>query len=132
MRTIAELSRITGIDYNTVKYYTKPVEKKGAGLLAETERRNGTNYYDDDALIDLMLIGTMCKCGSSHAEIRGVLDSYELEDAFEKQEISLKRKIQELYRSLRTANLMRRFLQMIEQDDGSRPELWCNAAFRWQ
>lgn len=117
MRTIAELSRITGIDYNTVKYYTKPVEKKGAGLLAETERRNGTNYYDDDALIDLMLIGTMRKCGSSHAEIRGVLDSYELEDAFEKQEISLKRKIQELYRSLRTANLMRRFLQMIEQDD---------------
>lgn len=117
MRTIAELSRITGIDYNTVKYYTKPVEKKGAGLLAETERRNGTNYYDDDALIDLMLIGTMRKCGSSHAEIRGVLDSYELDDAFEKQEISLKRKIQELYRSLRTANLMRRFLQMIEQDD---------------
>lgn len=117
MRTIAELSRITGIDYNTVKYYTKPVEKKGAGLLAETERRNGTNYYDDDALIDLMLIGTMRKCGSSHAEIRGVLDSYELEDAFEKQGISLKRKIQELYRSLRTANLMRRFLQMIEQDD---------------
>lgn len=117
MRTIAELSQITGIDYNTVKYYTKPVEKKGAGLLAETERRNGTNYYDDDALIDLMLIGTMRKCGSSHAEIRGVLDSYELDDAFEKQEISLKRKIQELYRSLRTANLMRRFLQMIEQDD---------------
>lgn len=64
-----------------------------------------------------MLIGTMRKCGSSHAEIRGVLDSYELDDAFEKQEISLKRKIQELYRSLRTANLMRRFLQMIEQDD---------------
>lgn len=31
MRTIAELSRITGIDYNTVKYYTKPVEKRALG-----------------------------------------------------------------------------------------------------
>lgn len=113
MRTIAELSRITGIDYNTVKYYTKPAtdEAKGAGLLAYTERRGGKNYYDDAALIDLTLIGIMRKCGSSHAEIRRALESYELEDVFESQEKVLKQKIAELNRSLRTADLMRRFIR---------------------
>lgn len=119
MRTIAKLSRITGIDYNTVKYYAKPAtdEAKGAGLLAYTERRGGKNYYDDKALIDLTLIGIMRKCGSSHAEIRRALDSYELEDAFENQEKVLKQKIAELNRSLRTANLMRRFIQACDDGD---------------
>lgn len=134
MRTIGGLSRITGIDYNTIKYYTKPAtnEAKGAGLLAYSERRGGKNYYDDEALINLMLIGIMRKCGSSHSEIKQALDTYELEEAFERQEKALKRKIRELNRSLRTADLMRRFIKACaEGDDGQIGTVLVECVYLW-
>ena len=53
----------------------------------------------------------------ANAEIRRALDSYELEDAFKNQEKVLKQKIAELNRSLRTANLMRRFIQACNDGD---------------
>lgn len=70
--TLSELSRITGLDYETVKYYARPVdaEHKGAGIIHETKTVNGRRLFDAEALFDLYASGLLKSTGASLESIR--------------------------------------------------------------
>ena len=83
MRTVKQLAAVTGIDYETVRYYCTPLPKKnekgenvgrrGAGLVSPVSRKGRWNQYDDKALFDLLLIGLFRKANFHIREIRDVL-----------------------------------------------------------
>lgn len=75
--TLAELSRITGIDYETVKFYARPVgaKTKGGGVIHETTTLNGRRQFDSEALFDLYVSGLLKSTGASLEAIREANES---------------------------------------------------------
>ena len=118
MWRIGELSRITGINYETVKYYCRPPKLNqngrnigGAGLLIADETKGGTNYYDEDSFLELVIIGLMSKCGTSIDDIASALDGdVTYEEVVDEQIKKLYRQIHDIQRSIRTAKLFKRFI----------------------
>ena len=64
--TLAELSRITGLDYGTVKFYARPVDAdtKGGGIIHEAKTVNGRRQFDSEALFDLYVSGLLKSTGA--------------------------------------------------------------------
>ena len=128
MRTVAQLAELTGIDYETVRYYCtpeKPVNpikgkkgRRGAGLIKAASTNGRWNLYDDDALLDLAIAGLMGKSGMSIKDMRRAL-SWDVDHSqlMREQEKSLKKKLQEIDRELRTAGVLRRFFEALENGD---------------
>lgn len=128
MRTVAQLAELTGIDYETVRYYCtpeKPVNpikgkkgRRGAGLIQATSTRGRWNLYDDDALIGLAIVGLMGKSGMSVEDMRKALTwDVDHSQLMKEQEGRLEKKLQEVDRELRTAGVLRRFFEAFESDD---------------
>lgn len=70
--TLAELSRITGLDYETVKFYARPVnaKTKGGGVIHETKTFDGRRLFDAEALFNLYASGLLKSTGASLESIR--------------------------------------------------------------
>lgn len=128
MRTVAQLAELTGIDYETVRYYCtpeKPVNpingrkgRRGAGLIKASSTRGRWNLYDDDALLDLAIAGLMGKSGMSVEDMRKAL-SWDSDPGqlLSEQEKRLRKKLRQVDRELRTAGALRRFFEAIESED---------------
>lgn len=127
MRTVKQLAAVTGIDYETVRYYCTPLPKKnekgenvgrrGAGLVSPVSRKGRWNQYDDKALFDLLLIGLFRKANFHIREIRDVLqgDPENRDKAFELQEERLLREKRGIERRIRLS----RALRLWASDEGS-------------
>lgn len=127
MRTVKQLAAVTGIDYETVRYYCTPlpgknekgenVGRRGAGLISPVSRKGRWNQYDDKALFDLLLIGLFRKANFHIREIRDVLqgDLENRDKAFELQEERLLKEQREIERRFRLS----RALRLWASDEGS-------------
>ena len=128
MRTVAQLAELTGINYETVRYYCTPEKpinpvkgkrgRRGAGLIKATSTRGHWNLYDDDALLELAIAGLMGKSGMHIKDMRKALswDSDPVQ-LIRKQEARLRKQLAEVDRELRTAGALRRFFEAVENDD---------------
>lgn len=125
MWTIGEMSRITGVKYENVKYYCKPRRQNekgrevgGAGLLEPAEVRGRTNYYDQEALFRLAAIDLMSKCGLSVEGMRSLLRGRRgVEGVIDAQVARLEKKLDEVRREMRTARFLSRALAALREDD---------------
>lgn len=127
MRTVKQLAAVTGIDYETVRYYCTPlpgknekgenVGRRGAGLINPVSRKGRWNQYDDKALFDLLLIGLFRKANFHIREIRDVLqgDPKNRDRAFKLQEERLLKEQREIERRIRLS----RALRLWASDEGS-------------
>lgn len=130
MRTVKQLAKVSGIDYETVRYYCTPLPRKndkgenegrrGAGLIQAASKRGNWNLYDDKALYDLLVISMFRKADFSIKDIREFQhgDKSAKIAAFDKQEMALRRKREELERQIRLS----RALRMWASDEGSEDE----------
>lgn len=128
MRTVAQLADLTGIDYETVRYYCTPERpanpvkgargRRGAGLIKPSGKRGRWNLYDDDALFGLAVAGLMGKSGMSIEDMRSALnDNANLSALAQEQEKRLREKLRMVDRELRTAGVLRRFFEAVEAKD---------------
>lgn len=125
MWTIGEMSRITGVKYENVKYYCRPSRKNdkgrevgGAGLLKPAEVRGRTNYYDQAALLRLATIDLMSKCELGVDDMRLLLGGQGgVEGVIDAQVAHLEKKLEEVRREIRTARLLGRALAALREDD---------------
>lgn len=129
MWTIKELSDITGIDYETVRYYCrsdsettasgKKRERKGAGILRCTCRHNGVRHFDKDALLELLFIDCMRKAGIPLKEIRSILgdDVVDVDSLLQKQLEELECRRSELDDSIRTTKALIALFSTVDDDN---------------
>lgn len=103
MRTVSQLSKLTGMNRRTVQYYAN--EKvpgksgEGAGIIAPCHvSENGYRYFDDDALFELLAIKTLKQCGYEPEAIRQLLESegFDLADSADMQLKAIERAKREL------------------------------------
>lgn len=125
MWTIGEMSRITGVKYENVKYYCRPRRQNekgrevgGAGLLKPTEVRGRTNYYDQAALFRLAAIDLMSKCELGVNDMRLLLGGRKgVEGVIDAQVARLEKKREEVRREIRMARFLGRALAALRDDD---------------
>ena len=96
--TLSELSRITGLDYETVKYYARPVdaEHKGAGIIHETKTVNGRRLFDAEVLFDLYASGLLKSTGASLESIREANQNRDYASLLDQQLDEIRKKKREL------------------------------------
>lgn len=111
--TLAELSRITGVDYETVKFYARPVDAstKGGGIIHEVKTVNGRRQFDADALFDLYVSGLLKSTGASLEAIRAANESRDYPTLLDCQLNEIHRKKAELERQ---ENKLRAVLNLID------------------
>lgn len=128
MRTVAQLADLTGIDYETVRYYCTPERpvnpekgargRRGAGLIRPSAKMGRWNLYDDEALFDLAVAGLMGKSGMSVDDMRRALNGdADFSALAQEQEKRLRKKLRMVDRELRTAGVLRRFFEALEAKD---------------
>ena len=128
MRTVAQLADLTGIDYETVRYYCTPERpvnpekgargRRGAGLIKPSAKMGRWNLYDDEALFDLAVAGLMGKSGMSVDDMRRALNGdADFSALAQEQEKRLRKKLRMVDRELRTAGVLRRFFEALEAKD---------------
>ena len=129
LRTVSQLAKLTGIDYETVRYYCTPEKpsnpqegrrgRKGAGLVEPTCRKGNWNLYDDDALMKLAIAGLMGKSGMSVKDMRNALrGEVDFRELIADQEKRLEKKLERARQELRTARMLGRFYEALLSDDG--------------
>ena len=129
LRTVSQLAKLTGIDYETVRYYCTPEKpsnpqegkrgRKGAGLIEPTCRKGNWNLYDDDALMKLAIAGLMGKSGMSVKDMRNALQGeVDFRELIADQEKRLEKKLRSVKEELQTARMLGRFFKEILSDDG--------------
>lgn len=80
MRTVGQLSKLTGLSRRTVQYYAGEGDFKESanccGVLVPCETdQNGCRKFDDDALFKLLAIKTLKWCGFEPRTIREIIES---------------------------------------------------------
>ena len=114
MRTVSQLSKLTGINRRTIQYYAS--EKlpgrsgKGAGILSPCMvGENGYRYFNDEALFELLAIKTLRQCGYEPKAIRHLLNSedFDLAESAEMQLKAIERAKHELEQQEQFVNIIK-------------------------
>lgn len=116
--TLAELSRITGLDYETVKYYARPVnaKPKGAGVIRETATVNGRRQFDAEALFDLYVSGLLKSTGARLDAIREANENCDYSSLLDRQLEVIKQKKVELERQENKLHAVRNLISTFENE----------------
>lgn len=124
MRTVSQLSKLTGINRRTIQYFaTEKLPGKsseGAGIITPCYvNENGYRYFDDDALFELLAIKTLKQCGYEPEDIRNVLHDGDLEptSAANLQIKALERTKREIDQQIQFVNLLKVVLTIDYEDD---------------
>ena len=127
MRTVSQLSKLTGINRRTVQYYTtEKVHGKsgeGAGIIIPCQvRKNGYRYFDDDALFELLAIKTLKQCGYEPEAIRQLLESADFKLVY-----SAEMQLKAIEKAKRELELQEQFVNIIKlfeaADDDNEDEM---------
>ena len=119
--TIREITEITGLSADTLRYYEKE------GIVLAKRRENGYRFYDENDISVLKYIVVMKYAGFSLAEIKSIAMMFGLEPSDECGQIVkslLESKIDELGRSIRN------YQKVVELMEASLPIVGCADAFR--
>lgn len=132
MRTIGELSKITGLPVRTVKYYADgkkredgSLENDSANLITPCGKRGNANLYDDDELFKLLMVQVLRTAGVCIDDIRRLLNG-EVESprqVLEDQIASLERRREEIDRQIRLARLYSASLDDSESSESAEEEI---------
>lgn len=116
--TLAELSRITGLDYETVKFYARPVDAntKGGGIIHEAKTVNGRRQFDADALFDLYVSGLLKSTGASLEAIREANESRDYPALLDCQLYEIQKKKAELERQENKLRAVRNLIDAFENE----------------
>ena len=116
--TLAELSRITGLDYETVKFYARPVnaKTKGGGVIHETKTVNGRRLFDAEALFDLYASGLLKSTGASLESIREANKNCDYASLLDQQLGEIQRKKIELEWQENKLNAIRGLMNALGKD----------------
>lgn len=123
--TLAELSRITGIDYETVKFYARPVGAKtkgggvihkGGGVIRETKTVNGRRQFDAEALFDLYISGLLKSTGASLEAIRAANESRDYPTLIDCRLAEIQKKKNELERQESKLRAIRNLIEGFENE----------------
>ena len=123
--TLAELSRITGLDYETVKFYARPVNAKtkgsgvthkGGGVIRETKTVNGRRQFDAEALFDLYISGLLKSTGASLEAIRVANESRDYPTLIDCQLAEIQKKKNELERQESKLRAIRNLTEGFENE----------------
>lgn len=116
--TLAELSRITGLDYETVKFYARPVDAntKGGGIIHEAKTVNGRRQFDAEALFDLYVSGLLKSTGASLEAIRAANESRDYPALLDCQLDEIQKKKAELERQENKLRAVRNLINSFEKE----------------
>lgn len=133
MRTIGELSELTGIPVRKIKYYSNSYKKEdgslrsdSAGLISPCEKRGKTYYYDDNALFELLMIQMFRSTDVCIEDIRRVLSGGfdSMQSVFESQIEKLENRKKEIERQIKLASLFSKVFGDDESGDAESEELF--------
>lgn len=116
--TLAELSRITGLDYGTVKFYARPVDAdtKGGGIIHEAKTVNGRRQFDSEALFDLYVSGLLKSTGARLEAIREANENCDYSSLLDRQLEEIKKKKVELERQENKLYAIRNLINAFENE----------------
>lgn len=124
MRTVSQLSKLTGINRRTIQYFaTEKLPGKsseGAGIIVPCYiNENGYRFFDDDALLELLAIKTLKQCGYEPGAIRRVMHDEALDytSAADLQIKALERAKREIDQQIQFVNLLKVVLTIDYEDD---------------
>lgn len=132
MRTIGELSKITGLPVRTIKYYASSkergdgsLESDSANLITPCGRRGNANLFDDDELFNLLMIQVLRSAGVCIDDIRSLLngEGESSRQVLEKQIVALEKKKAEIDRQIKLARLYSASLDHSGQSEEAEDEI---------
>ncbi len=123
MRTVSQLSKLTGVSRRTIQYYANEripgKSREGSGIIAPCcTGENGYRYFDDDALFKLLTIMTLKQCGYKPSDIRMLIESnsFDIAESADIQIKALERAKRDLDQQIKFTKILKLF-GMANQDD---------------
>ena len=124
MRTVSQLSKLTGMSRRTIQYFANEKipgkSREGAGVIAPCYiSESGYRYFDDDTLFELLVIKTLKQCGYEPIDIRHVLQDRDFDptSAVELQIKSLERAKREIDQQIQFVSYLKVALTIDYKDD---------------
>lgn len=117
MWRLAQLSRITGINYETLRYYYRS-PKEGAGLIKASEIRGSIPYFDKDELFSLMIIEQLRNTDTKIENIQATLNgNVDFEEVIDNQINKLEEAIAETKIKITRAKLLKQLIKSVEDNN---------------